>query len=146
MIQIKRALRKEIKARLSSMDTFSQSSQSNALQNKLLSSDFFKNATSVGVYLSMPSEPSTINIVENLLRKDSGKVCYVPVIQEGDETLKMMRVYDMNDLHSFTRNKMNIPEPNTLYTDKNGNSMIREEAPHNIALDLLVVPGECMII
>jgi len=137
MQQLKRALRKEINHRLKQMDVNHRDQQSSMLQAKMLSCDPYKKATTVGVYISMPVEPITHTILTDLLRHDSGKICYVPLITEDDGTIKMFRIYDLNDLSSLRHNRWGIPEPTPFYDD--GAQTIPREQPDN--LDLLIVPG-----
>ena len=100
----KKALRKEIKTRLSSLDEATIASQSKEAQNVLLNLSEYKKAKSLSIYLSMPaSEAQTDLLVEDAL--SSGKKVFVPFLyspsQEPTDGGKKRKVMDMLRLNSL---------------------------------------------
>lgn len=100
----KKALRKEIKTKLSSLDREGISAQSEKAQNVLLSLGEYKRAKSLSIYLSMPaSEAQTDLLVKDALL--SGKKVFVPFLyspsQESSEGGKKRKVMDMLRLDSL---------------------------------------------
>ena len=59
----KKALRKEIKSRLSSLDEATIAAQSEKAQNVLLSLSEYKKAKSLSIYLSMPASEAQTNLL-----------------------------------------------------------------------------------
>jgi len=89
----------------------------------------------------MANEVSTRMILEDLLHPDSHRKCYLPVMQ-ADETIKMLRVHNMNDLNSLVPNKWGIHEPPLFYkNEESGVPVPTEEAFASGGIDLLIVPG-----
>ena len=100
----KKALRKEIKTRLSSLDEATIASQSKEAQNVLLNLSEYKKAKSLSIYLSMPaSEAQTDLLVKDAL--SSGKKVFVPFLyspsQEPTDGGKKRKVMDMLRLNSL---------------------------------------------
>jgi 5-formyltetrahydrofolate cyclo-ligase len=100
----KKALRKEIKTRLSSLDEATIASQSKEAQNVLLNLSEYKKAKSLSIYLSMPaSEAQTDLLVKGAL--SSGKKVFVPFLyspsQEPPDGGKKRKVMDMLRLNSL---------------------------------------------
>jgi 5-formyltetrahydrofolate cyclo-ligase len=100
----KKALRKETKARLSSLDEATIAAQSKEAQNVLLNLSQYKKATSLSIYLSMPaSEAQTDLLVKDALA--SGKNVFVPFLyspsQEPSDGGKKRKVMDMLRLDSL---------------------------------------------
>lgn len=60
-----------------------------------------------------------------IILADSTRKCYLPVMQK-DETLKMMRVYNLDDLKSLVPNKWQILEPPPFYKDSSDTVIPRE--------------------
>ena len=100
----KKALRKEIKTKLSSLDEVTIASQSKEAQNVLLNLREYKNAESLSIYLSMPAaETQTDLLVKDALL--SGKKVFVPFLyspsQEASGGGKRRKVMDMLRLNSL---------------------------------------------
>ena len=72
----KKLLRKEMKQILNALTEESKASQSAAVTRKLLSDEVYKSARSLSIFLSMPDEVRTNNILRDAL--EAGKRCYVP--------------------------------------------------------------------
>jgi len=136
---LKQSLRKQIVTRIARISESQLLRQGLALQNKLLSSDIYKNAKRIGIYVSLPYEVPTDLVISDMLRTDPQKHCFVPVIQP-DRTLKMVRVYSVEDLQSFPVNKYNIPEPSPFYL-MGADEVKREDALEQGGLDVIIVPG-----
>jgi 5-formyltetrahydrofolate cyclo-ligase len=103
----KKALRKEIKTRLSSLDEAAIASQSKEAQNVLLNLSVYKKAKSLSIYLSMPaSEAQTDLLVKDAL--SSGKKVFVPFLyspshepSDGGKKRKVMDMLRLNSLHEY---------------------------------------------
>jgi 5-formyltetrahydrofolate cyclo-ligase len=100
----KKALRKEIKTRLSSLSAQDIATQSEQAQKVVLNLDYYKRAKSLSIYLSMPaSEAQTDLLVRDALRK--GKRVFVPFLyapttQDGATSGKQRKVMDLLRLNS----------------------------------------------
>jgi len=132
----KRQLRKLIRIRLESLSEKEIEDQGNWVQQKVLDSSIYKKSKYVGLYINFTREIPTIRILKDILQPNSGKICFVPRIIEQENSLKLLRVYTMEDLLSFSKNKWNIHEPTLEYE-----GLPREEAIDSGKLDLLIVPG-----
>jgi 5-formyltetrahydrofolate cyclo-ligase len=100
----KKALRKDIKTRLSSLDEATIAAQSKEAQNVLLGLSEYKKAKSLSIYLSMPaSEAQTDLLVKDAL--SSGKKVFVPFLyspsQNPSDRGKKRKVMDMLRLNSL---------------------------------------------
>eukprot|EP01111_Echinosteliopsis_oligospora_P005490 TRINITY_DN1884_c0_g1_i3.p1 TRINITY_DN1884_c0_g1~~TRINITY_DN1884_c0_g1_i3.p1 ORF type:complete len:151 (+),score=28.25 TRINITY_DN1884_c0_g1_i3:162-614(+) len=135
MLAVKRALRKDIKRALSQISPPLRVTYGEQLQQSLLKSDVYKRATSVAVYISMPEEVPTGEILADLLQSESRKKCYVPLVQ--GENMMMLRVYSMDDLNSFALNSMNIPEPTLTASTPHGD-VAREDGLILSSTDLIL--------
>lgn len=102
----KKALRKEIKARLSSLNADDIATQSEQAQEVILNLDQYKQAKSLSIYLSMPaSEAQTDLLVRDALR--SGKKVFVPFLYAPTQDVatsggKQRKVMDLLRLRSET--------------------------------------------
>ena len=101
----KKALRKEIKARLSTLSATEITHQSSQAQNLILGMDQYKQAKSISIYLSMPAaEAQTDLLVRDAL--ESGKKVFVPFLytpspaQNAAASGKPRKVMDMLRLAS----------------------------------------------
>jgi len=108
--------------------------QGTNVQKQILSSEVYSKSRYVGVYLSMGKELPTQLILNDLLRPDSGKVCFIPFIDNSQNKIKMLKVNSEADIkENFKPNKWGILEP--INHDQ------RENALDAKTLDLLIVPG-----
>jgi len=100
----KKALRKEIKTRLSSLDESEITTQSEQAQKVILNLDQYKQAKSLSIYLSMPAaEAQTDLLVRDALR--SGKQVFVPFLYAPSQNFtagggKQKKVMDLLRLDS----------------------------------------------
>lgn len=135
----KQVLRKEIRANLRSLTEDDIKSQSQQVWRYLFDLPAYKEASSVGIFLSMPlGEINTDLVLFNAA--ESGKEIYVPKVGMGFEKadMDMLRVVlpdgedRRNFHHSWPKNKWKIPEP--------PDDMPIETAQKG-DIDLLVLPG-----
>eukprot|EP00565_Helicotheca_tamesis_P007267 CAMPEP_0185740620 /NCGR_PEP_ID=MMETSP1171-20130828/38199_1 /TAXON_ID=374046 /ORGANISM="Helicotheca tamensis, Strain CCMP826" /LENGTH=238 /DNA_ID=CAMNT_0028412511 /DNA_START=194 /DNA_END=910 /DNA_ORIENTATION=+ len=149
VLKRKKAMRKEIRSRLKSLSQEKISEQSNAVWSRLFDLKEYREASSVGLFLSMPTgEIETDTALTHVL--ENGKDLYVPRVGLDFERCDMdlIKVKFDHDTeveiehskekarrlfyHDWPRNKWGIPEPPT-------------DVDHALAgpgdIDLLVVPG-----
>lgn len=118
----KKELRAKIKQKITSLSQEYLNSSSRRIQQTVISSLCFKNASSIFVYVSMAKEPDTSLIIKTALRE--GKRVYVPkCIRKG-----VMIPVRINEESVFSPGFMDIPEP-------------EETAQENdVKIDLAVIP------
>lgn len=125
----KQLLRKEIKARLTSLSNEEKSQQSRIVTNKLLSLECYQNSRTVSVYLSMPNEVDTKDILADIFEKR--KKCFIPHYV-GDE-MKMVTLKDQKDYDDLPVTSWNIKQPD--------DAEVRACAIDEGGLDVVIVPG-----
>jgi len=130
-VAAKASLRKEMKVVLKGLSKEARAEQSHNLMKKLLAVPAYKDAKSVCLYLSLPTEVDTEALVHDLLQKK--KKCYVPRYYNGGRCMDMVLIKDTEDLASLPLTKWGIRQP--------GESDEREEALAAGGIDLLIVPG-----
>jgi len=145
LVERKKALRKDIRARMKLVDQETISLQSQQVWDRLIALPQYQNAKSVGLFLSMPqgeidTDPALRHCMEHK------KTIYVPEVGKNFEftDMEMIKVLldedednvkaNKNDLFykTWPRNKWNIPEPPPEMP-------VVTAAPGDI--DVLVVPG-----
>ena len=126
---LKRSLRKELKARIKRMPDDQKREESLKIAKKVLNLKAYQESSRVSVYLSMPSEVDTTEILNHIF--DQGKKCYVPLYTSED--MKMVRLKDLNDYNSLPLTSWNIKQPNE--------NEVREIAIESGGLDMVIVPG-----
>ncbi|WPB01130.1 uncharacterized protein RHO25_005751 [Cercospora beticola] len=105
--EAKKALRSDIKSRLSQLSTQDLTAQSEKAQNIILNSSQYQNARRVGIYLSMPqSEAQTDILIRDALSSSQAKkVCvpYIYSVKNDDATSKKRttKVMDMLQLETI---------------------------------------------
>lgn len=121
----KRILRNKVLSIRNSLDKVVKKSMDQEIFNKLITSDLYKEANSIFIYLSFGSEIETKNIINKAI-EDKKKV-YIPKIYKEDKSMKAIRLKSYNDLKE---NSMGILEPidDSDYINKND-------------IDLILVPG-----
>ncbi|XP_070542801.1 5-formyltetrahydrofolate cyclo-ligase-like [Ptychodera flava] len=127
--QMKQALRRELKLRLSSMSVAERTKQSEAITQRLIEHPVYKRSQRVSIYLSMTEEVHTMGILRNLF--ETNKMCFIP--QYIGDKMDMLRLHSMEDYDSLPKTKWNIKQP------AEGDQ--REEALSTGGLDLIIVPG-----
>uniref|UniRef100_UPI00358EE890 5-formyltetrahydrofolate cyclo-ligase isoform X2 n=1 Tax=Myxine glutinosa TaxID=7769 RepID=UPI00358EE890 len=128
----KAGFRAQVKAKLAAMTTAERACQSALITEKLIKHPKFVRSTRISIYLSMPEEPSTWEILGSALRV--GKACFVPRYASNRTHMDMLRVSSMEDVLGLPRTKWNIQQPAMVETD-------REDAMQTGGLDLVLVPG-----
>eukprot|EP00242_Pyramimonas_sp_CCMP2087_P008408 CAMPEP_0198213616 /NCGR_PEP_ID=MMETSP1445-20131203/28968_1 /TAXON_ID=36898 /ORGANISM="Pyramimonas sp., Strain CCMP2087" /LENGTH=211 /DNA_ID=CAMNT_0043888283 /DNA_START=258 /DNA_END=893 /DNA_ORIENTATION=+ len=134
--EIKQDVRKAVKADLRKLSQEQMSEESGEIQKLLISSEIFKNARTVGIYVHCAKlrEVDTSRLLESVLT-DPSKKCFVPLVKEEAALMHMLHIENMNDLRPMT---MNIMEPTENYPL----GAPRQEALElNEPLDLLIMPG-----
>ena len=101
----KRALRKEIRARVNALSDEYRAAAGEQIQGKVLGSEEYRKAGSVLAYIAMPTEPDTRRIMERALR--DGKRVYVPKCVSKTEMIAV-RIKGFDDLRPGA---YGIPEP-----------------------------------
>jgi len=139
-IQRKKVLRKEIRSRVKKLTQEQISTQSKSVWNHLFTLPEYQNASSVGLFCSMPKGEIETDVACTQVLKD-GKILYVPRVGLDFEKCDMDLVKvvpkekeEEEQLfhHDWPRNKWGIPEPPTD---------VEHETAGPGDIDLLVVPG-----
>ncbi|TPX44623.1 hypothetical protein SeMB42_g02197 [Synchytrium endobioticum] len=124
----KKLLRRELRAKLAGLRNEIIQSESQIVTAKLLQLDQYKQSENISVYISTPTETSTVDIIRDIFNK--GKKCFVP--QWNDDEMEMVYVSSWEQYVNLPLNKWSIPEP-----PHDGSY---EEVPAT-QLDLIVMPG-----
>ena len=101
---LKQELRKKFLERQKNLSDSYVKEASEKIQAKILSSDVFKNAEKIFIYISTSKEPSTWEIIKNAL--NDGKKVYVPKCR--NKNMFAVRIYDFENL---IQGKLGILEP-----------------------------------
>ncbi len=118
----KKELRAKIKEKAQLLDAEYINSSSTQMQKKLIDLPFFKESSSVFIYVSTEKEPDTSLVIKEALKK--GKKVYVPkCIRKG-----VMFPVRIDENTVFKSGYMNIPEPEELIIEENAK------------IDLAVIP------
>ena len=126
----KQALRKDLKSRLRKMTKEDRINQSKTIFQKLISTEVFKKSRTLSLYLSMPSEVHTNDLLTHCF--SAGKKCFIP--QYTEDNMKMVLIKDQADYDSLPVTAWNIKQP----ADNDDQRLdIMDEGN----LDLIVVPG-----
>lgn len=126
MTKTKETLRKLMLGNLTKLSDDERQNISEKLQDELFKSTMWKNAETIGIYLSFETEWDTRNIVEEAFQ--SGKKVAIP---KTIPATKGMEFYQINNFSEVKKGHFDIEEPiieDTIYTKKN-------------EIDLLIVPG-----
>lgn len=126
MTKTKETLRKSMQENLARLSKEERQNISKKLQNELFKLNTWKNAETIGLYLSFGTEWDTKNIVEEAFKL--GKKVAIP---KTIPATKGMKFYQINDFSEVKKGHFDIEEPiveDTIYTKKN-------------EMDLLIVPG-----
>ena len=126
----KQALRKELKKHLKSMSSEERSKQSQTVFNKLISTDAFRDSKSLSLYMSMPGEVETNELMKYCFQ--FGKKCFIPHYK-GD-LMKMVLLENQADYDSLPLTAWNIKQP--------ADDDVRHDAMNEDGgLDVIIVPG-----
>jgi len=130
----KLALRKELRAKLASLDDDVILRASEAVAQQIFALPEYKKCKGVACFLSMPKEFNTRPIIERLFQ--DGKRVYLPRVESvKDHTMSMLEASSLADVDSFPPGRWNIPEP-----PREGPSRV-EAREDGSELDLILVPG-----
>lgn len=105
MIDIKAEIRKDMINQRNSILPFDVELKSTVIENKILSSQEFKNAVWLFTYVNMGSEVITKNIINKAF--ESGKRVAVPVAKKGQD----MFFTEINCLNQLKKTKYGVYEP-----------------------------------
>lgn len=129
---LKRELRKRICHSLSSLPQSALQAESAHVCATVIIDRRWRSARTVAIYASMRAELDTDVLLSNAF--NSGKRVFLPrVMCKRTRSMRMLETYSMQDLNSWTPNAWGIREPPV---DEN-----RDEAPQNVSLDVLIMPG-----
>lgn len=159
----KKALRREIKTRLSSLSAEDITTQSEQAQKVVLNLDQYKRAKSLSIYLSMPaSEAQTDLLVRDALRE--GKKVFVPFLyaptttQDGvtgskqRKTMDLLRLNSEEEYDGLSKDAWGIPSLSADGVEDRENAMggkgltlageeTSQDESSTGGLDLVVVPA-----
>ncbi|HIZ71360.1 MAG TPA: 5-formyltetrahydrofolate cyclo-ligase [Candidatus Atopostipes pullistercoris] len=122
----KKRVREEMIQSLSKWDSSARKEISNQIQDQLFQSDLWRDAQTIGVYLSVGNEWDTREIVNRAL--EEGRDVVIP---KTFPDTKEMVFYQITDLKQTVKGPFNLDEPDTNQT----------EPVDKDRIDLLVVPG-----
>lgn len=126
----KQALRKELKRRLKSMRDEERTNESQAIFKKLISMDAFRKSRSLSLYMSMPGEVETNQLMTYCFEND--KKCFIP--HYTADLMKMVLLRNQEDYDSLPLTAWNIKQP--------ADDDVRPDAiDQDGGLDVIVVPG-----
>ncbi|KAI1174390.1 5-formyltetrahydrofolate cyclo-ligase [Nemania sp. FL0916] len=143
-------LRTLMKQRLSALSLDAVTSQSNAAFEALSRLKPYKEAKTIGVYLSMPgSEIQTEPIVRHAIA--SGKRVFVPYLHKsglapGEGPVRLMDMVSLKDIPDYEglqRDKWGIPsvDGKTVHERQRSIGELDGEASADTPLDLILLPG-----
>eukprot|EP01029_Cantina_marsupialis_P029196 TRINITY_DN779928_c0_g1_i1.p1 TRINITY_DN779928_c0_g1~~TRINITY_DN779928_c0_g1_i1.p1 ORF type:complete len:199 (-),score=27.06 TRINITY_DN779928_c0_g1_i1:94-690(-) len=130
---MKSAIRAQMSAVLKKLARSEVISQSEQISQRLESFLPFKDASSCCIYMPMPREVDT----RDILRSCEGKKVYVPKVLDGENMTMLSLKDDMwRDISTFPKNEWGIPEP--LLVSEGGDE---REVCETVGVDLIIVPG-----
>ncbi|RUS34889.1 5-formyltetrahydrofolate cyclo-ligase family-domain-containing protein [Jimgerdemannia flammicorona] len=113
---LKKSLRKEMSAKLSTLTADVVDRESKVVTEKLLALNEYQKSRNVSIFISMSGEIVTRAIIQDLFQKK--KTCYVP--RWGKDEMEMVRLESWEDFLSLPVNRWNIPEPSHEQARDNG--------------------------
>ncbi|KAK3645696.1 hypothetical protein LTR56_003702 [Elasticomyces elasticus] len=148
---MKKALRKDIKARLSALSEAEISTQSQTAQQLILDSTQYAQASRVGIYLSMPNGEAQTS----LLVRDALKTATTGSTPGKGKVMAMLRLSSTADYEDLEPDAWGIPTLPASKIESRENAMsgfgipaaksdddvIGHISGHETGLDLIVVPG-----
>ncbi|XP_072037752.1 5-formyltetrahydrofolate cyclo-ligase-like [Amphiura filiformis] len=127
--QAKKLLRLELKKRLQALSDADKTRQADFITNKLINHPIYRQSKRISVYLSMPEEVGTDQILRHIFANN--KTCFIP--QYIGPRMNMLKLNSMEDFETLPKTKWNIKQP------AEGDD--REEALSTGGLDLIIIPG-----
>ncbi|CAK0785970.1 hypothetical protein CVIRNUC_009183 [Coccomyxa viridis] len=133
----KKALRKEMKARLRHMSAEDMQAESDAICGHLLKAPFFTSSTRLGIYLHCAAlrEVDTALLVDAALHRGDAK-CYVPLVLDQAANMRLLHLDKREGLTAGP--PYYILEPSKQYADGQPREDVLEMKE---PLDLLIMPG-----
>jgi 5-formyltetrahydrofolate cyclo-ligase len=129
---LKRELRKRMRLALQTISSEQLVDESARLTRHVLSSASYQNAEAIAVYSSMPHEFNTRDIMLDAFA--ASKRVFLPrVISNGNRTMVMLELRNMDELAGWVPNHWGIREP--------PDEPQRADSPRDMSLDLILVPG-----
>lgn len=128
LVEQKDRLRREMRARLRALDATARADASARLCARVLAHESWRAATSVCLFVPLPSEPDISPLLKAALA--AGKILCVPRLDEETGCYLPARVLDLE--RDLQRGQFGVPEPGPG----------RPAFPAN-QLDLALIPGLC---
>ncbi|KRY18508.1 Proteasome subunit alpha type-7 [Trichinella patagoniensis] len=128
---LKQNLRKKLKQTLQNLGEEEKARQSRAVFRKLLNFPVYCMSKRISTFVSMRNEIDTKPIIEHIFT--SGKECFVPCFESGNNRMEMVRLRDMEDFFNMQETCWGIKQP----CNPDG----RENCFNSDGLDLIIVPG-----
>ncbi|KAK3848829.1 hypothetical protein Pcinc_044397, partial [Petrolisthes cinctipes] len=127
----KSALRKEVKALVSTLTTEEKARQSGLVMGRLLTNAEYLKSRRISLYLSMPDEVNTMDVLKHAL--GSGKECFIPRYDDRTSTMDMIRLWTMEEYHDLPTTPWGIKQHPLLQH--------HEDAITTQPLDVVIMPG-----
>ncbi|KAG8440840.1 hypothetical protein GDO86_006541 [Hymenochirus boettgeri] len=131
VLAAKKALRDQLKQRLVALNETEKRRQSLDVTRKLLSHKKYQASQRVAVFINMPDEIQTRDIVHDIFQQ--GKACFIPRYRRQSNHMDMVRLGSTEEINQLPLTSWNIRQP----AEGDG----REEALSSGGLDLVLVPG-----
>ncbi len=127
----KKQLRQQILQKMLKASPDQRDQATETMMREIMNLPPFKTAHTIGIFISMPSEISTLGLIRESLIL--GKRVFVPRVTTTKQ-MTMLEIYETDDIAAFPKTKWGIPEPEprgraVLETDVDGGA------------DLIVTPG-----
>ncbi|MGW9856085.1 5-formyltetrahydrofolate cyclo-ligase [Staphylococcus hominis] len=119
----KKQIRKNILSKMKGFDKEKKLKADIWLMEKLIKNENFKKARRIGIFLSMPHEIDTYNIINYAL--DNGKQIFVPDTDYKNHNMNFKQLLDLS----------------SIATDDKGINYVNEDTSISNDMDLLIVPG-----
>lgn len=119
----KKQIRKTILSRMKNFDEEKKLKADNWLMETLIENEAFKKANRIGIFLSMPHEVNTYNIINFAL--DNGKEIFVPHTDYKKRNMNFKQLLDLS----------------SIATDDKGINYVNNDTFISNDMDLLIVPG-----
>lgn len=130
---LKNQLRSEMKILINSLNISTIKDQSSLQQAKVMGLKCYKESKVISVYLPMPKELQTYEILENAF--SNGKRVFVPkVTGSKPNDMIMIELDSIIQLNSFSRSKWGIPEPPIEMVKESNCDILKD-------IDLVLLPG-----
>ncbi|XP_070618174.1 5-formyltetrahydrofolate cyclo-ligase [Erythrolamprus reginae] len=128
----KQALRAELKRRLKALSEGEKLRQSRLLAGKVMSHPRYLASQRIAVFLSMPDEVQTNEIIRDIFQK--GKGCFIPWYKPQSSHMDMVKLASYEEIASLPLTSWNIHQP--------AEGDVREDALATAdGLDLILMPG-----